>query len=51
MLEFNDDMFSDNFEEKHEKLDAKYVSDTKELTDLLQFDSKNLDIKNMLDFN
>ncbi|CAG8679793.1 7001_t:CDS:1 [Cetraspora pellucida] len=50
-VEFDDYMFSNNFEKEHEELDADYASDTKELANLLQFDSENLDIKSMLDFN
>ncbi|CAG8465990.1 7040_t:CDS:2 [Racocetra persica] len=50
-VEFDDDMFSDNFKSEHEEFDTDYVSDTEELADLLQFDNENLDIENMLDFN
>ncbi|CAG8791721.1 10611_t:CDS:1, partial [Racocetra fulgida] len=32
-------------------LDADYVSDTENLVDLLQFDSENLEIEEMLDVN
>ncbi|CAG8545742.1 4407_t:CDS:2 [Dentiscutata heterogama] len=49
MVEFDDDMFNNNIED--EELDADYISDTENLDDLLQFDSENLKIEEMLDFS
>ncbi|CAG8767525.1 25043_t:CDS:1, partial [Cetraspora pellucida] len=50
MVEFDNDMFNDNTEDE-EELDANYISDTENLDDLLQFDSKTLEIEEMLVFN
>ncbi|CAG8690464.1 2391_t:CDS:1, partial [Cetraspora pellucida] len=49
IVEFDDDMFNENIED--EDLNANYISDTKNLNNLLQFDNENLSINEMLDLN
>ncbi|CAG8548480.1 11400_t:CDS:1, partial [Scutellospora calospora] len=54
IVKFDDNIFDNNIESiknKDEEFDTNYISDTKDLDDLLQYDNKNLEIKNILDFN
>ncbi|CAG8474889.1 1832_t:CDS:1, partial [Scutellospora calospora] len=44
MVEFDNDMFIDDGEES-EEADADYISDTKNLDDLLQYNDKDLEIE------
>ncbi|CAG8451571.1 14877_t:CDS:1, partial [Cetraspora pellucida] len=48
MVKFDDNMFNNI---KDEAFNNDYISNTENLNDLLQFNSKNLDIKTMFDFN